>query len=150
MVLCIFSFISIHFVFCVFFLIIIFYSDNIILSVIDFVPLLTTPEKREYYSEFEDILSAREFGDWLIENQTWNKSNCLLPFVNFIPTMSKDSELIEHEDLSHLVLQKEWLKKTPQKQISLSAYFDSGDLILALDVPMEYEQFCSILSTNRM
>lgn len=122
-----------------------FTNDNIVLSVIDFVPILTTPEEREYYSKFKDVLLAREPGDWLIENQTWNKSNCSLPFVNFIPTMSKDSELVENKVLSHLILQKDKLDKTPKKQISLSAFFDSGDLVLAFDVPMAYKNFKEVI-----
>ena len=110
-------------------------------SVIDFVPILTTEGTEDYYSTFNEILRARTAGDLLIDNQSWNSSIHMLPFVNFIPTMSESTELAEQSKVSYLVMQKEGLDKTPSRMLSLSAYVICGELILDFDVPMNYDSF---------
>lgn len=110
-------------------------------SVIDFVPILTTEGTEDYYSTFNEILRTRTAGDLLIDNQNWNSSIHMLPFVNFIPTMSESTELAEQSKVSYLVMQKEGLDKTPSRVLSLSAYVICGELILDFDVPMNYDSF---------
>ena len=115
-------------------------NEHLISSVIDFIPLVTYPSREDYYSVIRAFISHKLPGDMLMENQTWDNSNTMLPFVNFLPSYDEENaRWVVHKTNDICIENRSEKQLSVEKPFNLSAFIKDGKLVLALDVPNDKE-----------
>ncbi len=115
-------------------------NEQLINSVIDFIPLVISPEGENYYSLVREILSHKGEGDMLIENESWDNSSTLLPFLNFLPSYGEGRK--SKLDISEFgsVIVESVPGGSAKQAISLSSFIEDGKLVLVFTLPTEKQK----------
>lgn len=108
-------------------------NSNLIDTVIDFIPLVVSNEKNDYYKYIRKMLDLRQPGESLIESGGWNISEELLPFINYVSVLDEnDITDIEIFDKTAFTIEME---KKQNNRISCSAFIKNGKLVLSCSLP---------------
>ena len=120
-------------------------NNKMIHSVIDFIPIVAEGQK-DYYALFKEFLKCKIPGDLLVENETWDKSEGILPFFNYLPVYddTDSGELIIEEQTQVNIL----LERTGGKRICFSAFVKDGMLYMNFDVPTSLNTVEKILKQH--
>lgn len=108
-------------------------NSNLVDTVIDFIPLVVTDDRYDYYKFIKKILNLRQPGESLIESGDWNISEELLPFINYVSVLDEndhtDIEIFDNAAFEIEVEEKQ------SNRISCSAFIKNGKLILSCSLP---------------
>lgn len=108
-------------------------NSNLVDTVIDFLPLVITNDKYDYYRYIKKIIALRQPGESLIESGDWNASEEPLPFINYISVLDEaDTADIEMVDK---VAYEISVEEKHDKRISCSAFVKDGKLVLSCSLP---------------
>ena len=108
-------------------------NNNLIDTVIDFLPIVITDNKHDYYKQIKKILALRQDGESLIESGDWNKNEGLLPFINYVSVLDERDETdIDLFEKSNIEIE---IDKKRSDKISCSAFIKKGKLVLSFSLP---------------